>query len=238
MRGSRRSRSPRAPSSRRGAPVGRAGPESARSTPASCAAPHLSEDLALAGDHRVQTGGHAKEVERGSFVSQPVERRAELGLEGEQQQPRPAARLAPRTRRRDTAPSGCTSRGRRPRPPPASVRARRARAAGGGRAQRARAARRAPGGARCRRGRRPHRQWPMPSSMSAAISAARRGDLKKESLRGDIVSRAGASRRRATLMREMRYGQGEPGHGDESEAGEHEIRSATAVPAARWRSTR
>ncbi len=40
--------------------------------------PHLTEDLALAGDERVQAGGNAEEVVRGSPVLQPVERRLDL----------------------------------------------------------------------------------------------------------------------------------------------------------------
>ena len=44
---------------------------------------HLSEDLAFAGDHRVEPGGDAEEVARGVVAAKPVERRAELRLEGE-----------------------------------------------------------------------------------------------------------------------------------------------------------
>ena len=45
---------------------------------------YLSEDLPFAGDHRVETGGDPKQMERRLFVAQPVESRAELRLEGEQ----------------------------------------------------------------------------------------------------------------------------------------------------------
>ena len=45
---------------------------------------HLSEDLSFARDHRVEPGGDAEEMERGGLVAEPVERGAELGLEGEE----------------------------------------------------------------------------------------------------------------------------------------------------------
>ena len=45
---------------------------------------HLSENLALAGHHRVEAGGDTKEMERSGLVPEPVQRRAELLLECEQ----------------------------------------------------------------------------------------------------------------------------------------------------------
>ena len=42
---------------------------------------HLAEDLALAGDERVEPGRDAEEVQRGRVVAQAVERRLHLGLE-------------------------------------------------------------------------------------------------------------------------------------------------------------
>jgi len=41
---------------------------------------HLPEDLALAGDHRVEPAGDAEEVQRGCFVGQAVDDRAKLVL--------------------------------------------------------------------------------------------------------------------------------------------------------------
>ena len=41
---------------------------------------HLAEDLALAGDERVEPGGDAEEVERRRLVAQPVEHGHELRL--------------------------------------------------------------------------------------------------------------------------------------------------------------
>ena len=41
--------------------------------------PHLPEDLALAGDERVEAGGDAEEVVRRSPVLQPVERGSTSG---------------------------------------------------------------------------------------------------------------------------------------------------------------
>ena len=45
---------------------------------------HLAEDLAFPRDHRVEACGNAEEVKGGGPVLQPIERRAEVCLEGEQ----------------------------------------------------------------------------------------------------------------------------------------------------------
>ena len=42
-------------------------------------APHLPEDLALAGNERVEPGGDAEEVQRRRLVPEPVERGGEIG---------------------------------------------------------------------------------------------------------------------------------------------------------------
>ncbi len=59
--------------------------------------PHLAEDLSFARDQRVQSCGHAAEVQRRGLVVEAVERRAELGLEREQRRLRLALRLFRRT---------------------------------------------------------------------------------------------------------------------------------------------
>ena len=43
-------------------------------------APHLAEDLALAGDHRVEAGGDPEQVESGRLVGEPVDDAADLLL--------------------------------------------------------------------------------------------------------------------------------------------------------------
>src|SRR6185437_7403912 len=45
---------------------------------------HLAEDLSFARNHRVEPGGDAEEVECGRITAEPVERGAEVRLEGEQ----------------------------------------------------------------------------------------------------------------------------------------------------------
>ena len=91
--------------------------------------PHLAEDLALAGNERVEPGGDAEEMERGGLVAQPVERRLELvGPSAGERASASTASLAPRRlARRRRARCGCTSRGTTASPP---VRASRARARG------------------------------------------------------------------------------------------------------------
>ena len=41
--------------------------------------PHLAEDLALAGDERVEPGGDAEEMERRRLVAETVERGGQVG---------------------------------------------------------------------------------------------------------------------------------------------------------------
>ncbi len=77
---------------------------------------YLAEDLAFAGDERVETGGNAEEVQRRRVIREPVRERRDL-VAAERTQA-PAAPFLPRPRRPRTARCGCTSRGRRTRPPP------------------------------------------------------------------------------------------------------------------------
>ena len=80
--------------------------------------PHLAEDLALAGDERVEAGGDAEEVQRRRLVPQSVERGGEVGAAvagelGRASRPRAPPRARPG---RDRARCGCRWRARPPRP--------------------------------------------------------------------------------------------------------------------------
>ena len=72
--------------------------------------PHLAEDLALAGNQRVEPGGDAEEMDRRGLVVHPVGDRARAA-----RRRAPRARRAPasRRRRRGRPRCGCRSRGRR-----------------------------------------------------------------------------------------------------------------------------
>ena len=50
-------------------------------------APHLAEDLALAGNERVEPGGDTEEVQRRRLVPEPVERRGEIVARGRPRAP-------------------------------------------------------------------------------------------------------------------------------------------------------
>ena len=54
---------------------------------------HLSEDLALARHHRVETCGNAEEMECCGFVAESVQGGPELGLEREQRRLRSTLRI-------------------------------------------------------------------------------------------------------------------------------------------------
>ena len=89
--------------------------------------PHLAEDLALAGDERVEARCDAEQVQRGRRRPKPVCDRSErVRVRSREREERAIARSRPRRRRatRCRAPCGCRSRAR----PPRSDRCRRARA--------------------------------------------------------------------------------------------------------------
>ena len=46
--------------------------------------PDLPQNLSLAGDHRVESGSDAEQMQRRGLVPKPIERRPELCLEREQ----------------------------------------------------------------------------------------------------------------------------------------------------------
>ena len=139
---------------------------------------HLAEDLALAGHERVEPGRDAEEVHRRGLVVHAVDDRRER-LAGELLERRERALVA--AARRGRARCGCRSRGRRRR------RARaRARPRGRTAARRARAARPARRGARCRR------------ATASKVAPGERDaddDHEREARQRDVARRGGPSGR-------------------------------------------